>query len=70
MKRITDSERLTQAILDKREREIVQLKRNLNLKAKEIEAMQFYIEDLLRSRKILIDQLNQMIYFHKQNSHV
>lgn len=70
MKRITDSERLTQAILDKREKEIVQLKRNLNLKAKEIEAMQFYIEDLLRSRKILIDQLNQMIYFHKQNSHV
>ena len=70
MKRITDSERLTKAILDKREKEIVQLKRNLNLKAKEIEAMQFYIEDLLRSRKILIDQLNQMIYFHKQNSHV
>ena len=70
MKRITDSERLTQAILDKREREIVQLKRNLNLKAKEIEAMQFYIEDLLRSRKILIDQLNQMIYFYKNKSHV
>ncbi len=60
-KHITDSERLTQAILHKKEKELAISKREIELLRKQVEAMQFYIKDLQNSRKILCGQVNDLV---------
>ena len=66
-KHITDSERLTQAILNRREKELAISKREIELLRKQVEAMQFYIKDLQNSRKILCRQVNDLVL--NQHSH-
>lgn len=60
-KHITDQERLTQAILNKKEKELARARREIELLRKQIEAMQFYIKDLQNSRKILCRQVNDLV---------
>ena len=66
-KHISDSERLTLAMLNKRETELKQTRDELNQLRKQLKAVNIYVSELKESNKILANQVNYLV--HRQNTH-
>ena len=66
-KHITDSERLTIAMLNRKETELKQTKEELNKMIQQLEAMKVYMWELRESNKILSAQVNYLV--RKQIAH-
>ena len=66
-KQITDSERLTIAMLNKKETELKQTKEELNKMIQQLKAMKDYMWELKESNKILSAQVNYLV--RKQITH-
>ena len=61
-KHITESERLTLAMLNKRETELKQTRQELEKFKRQLKAMSGYITELKESNKMLASQLNFMVH--------
>lgn len=66
-KHITDSERLTLAMLNKKEAELKQAQEEIDQLKRQLKAMSGYITELKDSNKLLASQVNFLI--HKQTTH-
>lgn len=66
-KHITDSERLTLAMLNKKETELKQTREELDQLKKQLKAMNKYITELKDSNKLLASQVRYLV--SKQNTH-
>lgn len=66
-KHITDSERLTLAMLNRKETELKQTKEELSRAYQQLKAMSKYITELKDSNKLLASQLRYLV--SKQNNH-
>lgn len=66
-KHITDSERLTLAMLNKKETELKQAQEEIDQLKRQLKAMSGYITELKDSNKLLASQVNFLI--RKQNTH-
>ena len=66
-KHITDSERLTLAMLNKKETELKQAQEEIDQRKRKLKAMSGYITELKDSNKLLASQVNFLI--HKQTTH-
>lgn len=66
-KHITDSERLTLAMLNKKETELKQTREELDQLKKQLKAMSKYITELKDSNKLLASQVRYLVT--KQNTH-
>ena len=66
-KQITDSERLTIAMLNRKETELKQTKKELNKMIQQLEAMKVYMWELRESNEILSAQVNYLV--RKQITH-
>ena len=66
-KHITDSEKLTIAMLNKKETELKQTKEELEQLKKQLKAMSWYITELKNSNKHLASQINYLV--RKQIAH-
>lgn len=66
-KHISDSERLTLAMLNKKETENKQLQEKLSNAYQQLKAMKNYIWELKESNKMLASQVKYLV--SKQNSH-
>lgn len=66
-KHISDSERLTLAMLNKKETENKQLQEKLSNAYQQLKAMKGYIWELKESNKMLASQVKYLV--SKQNSH-
>ena len=66
-KHITDSEKLTIAILNRKETELKQTKEELDQLKRQLKAMSWYITELKNSNKNLASQINYLV--RKQISH-
>ena len=66
-KHISDSERLTLAMLNKKETENKQLQEKLSNAYQQLKAMKNYICELKESNKMLASQVKYLV--SKQNSH-
>ena len=62
MKHVSDGEKIANAIIDKKDRQISRLERENALLVKQIEAMQYYIKDLQETRKILCRQVKDLVF--------
>ena len=60
-KHITDSERLTLAMLNKKETELKQTREELENLKKQLRAMSGYIGELKKSNKILASQVRYLV---------
>jgi len=61
-KHISDSERITLAILNKRETELKQTRDELNQLRKQLKATNIYVSELKESNKILANQVNYLVH--------
>lgn len=61
MKHVSDGEKIANAMLDRKDKQISFLERENALLVKQIEAMQYYIKDLQESRKILCRQIKDLV---------
>lgn len=68
MKHVSDSERLTRAILNKKETELYEAKRTINEYKRQLEAMSEHITSLKESNKILCSQVQYLVSKHTQNA--
>lgn len=66
-KHITDSERLTLAMLNKKETELKQTKEELSRAYQQLKAMSGYITELKDANKLLASQIRYLV--SKQNNH-
>ena len=66
-KHISDSERLTLAMLNKKETELKQARETIEQFKVQLKALSYYITDLKKSNKILASQVNYLV--HKQINH-
>lgn len=66
-KHITDSERLTLAMLNKKETELKQVQEEIDQLKRQLKAMSGYITELKDSNKLLASQVNFLI--RKQTTH-
>lgn len=66
-KHITDSERLTLAMLNKKETELKQAQEEIDQLKRQLKAMSGYITEFKDSNKLLASQVNFLI--HKQTTH-
>jgi archaellum component FlaC len=66
-KHISDSERLTLAMLNKKETELKQTREELEQFKKQLRAMSKYITELKDSNKMLASQVRYLV--SKQNTH-
>jgi archaellum component FlaC len=66
-KHISDSERLTLAMLNKKETELKQTKEELEQFKKQLKAMSGYITELKDANKMLASQVRYLV--SKQNTH-
>ena len=66
-KHITDSERLTLAMLNKKETQLKQAQEEIDQLQRQLKAMSGYITELKDSNKLLASQVNFLI--HKQTTH-
>lgn len=66
-KHISDSERLTLAMLNKRETELKQTQEKLSNAYQQLKALKTYIWELKESNKMLASQVKYLV--SKQNSH-
>ena len=66
-KHITDSERLTLAMLNKKETELKQAQEEIDQLKRQLKAMSGYITELKASNKLLASQVNFLI--RKQTTH-
>lgn len=66
-KHISDSERLTLAMLNKKETELKQTQEELDQLKRQLKAMSGYIWELKESNKMLASQVKYLI--SKQNTH-
>ena len=66
-KQITDSERLTIAMLNRKETELKQTKEELNKMIQQLKAMKDYMWELKESNKMLSAQVNYLV--RKQITH-
>jgi hypothetical protein len=66
-KHITDSERLTLAMLNKKETELKQAQEEIDQLKRQLKAMSGYITELKDSNKLLASQVNFLI--RKQTTH-
>ena len=64
---ISDSERLTLAMLNKKETELKQTKEELSNAYQQLKAMKSYIWELKESNKMLASQVRYLV--SKQNNH-
>ena len=67
-RQISDSERLTLAMLNKKETENKQLREELNRAYAQLRAMSDYITELKSSNKTLASQINYLVYKKIQNA--
>lgn len=61
-KHISDSERITLAMLNKRETELKQTRDELNQLRKQLKAVNIYVSELKESNKILANQVNYLVH--------
>ena len=61
-KHISDSERLTLAMLNRRETELKQTRDELNQLRKQLKAVNIYVSELKESNKILANQVNYLVH--------
>lgn len=66
-KHISDSERLTLAMLNKKETELKQARETIEQFKVQLKALSYYITDLKKSNKILASQVNYLV--RKQINH-
>ena len=66
-KHITDSEKITLALLNKKETELKQTREELDQLRRQLKAMSGYITELKESNKHLASQINYLV--RKQLSH-
>jgi hypothetical protein len=66
-KHITDSERLTLAMLNRKETELKQTKEELSRAYQQLKAMSGYITELKDANKLLASQIRYLV--SKQNNH-
>ena len=66
-KHISDSERLTLAMLNKKETELSEKNRELENYKAQLKAMKIYISELKESNKILCSQVNYLVSKRQYN---